>query len=563
MCLFLEALLLLLLPFMFPQLDPTVQATVKFLHLLKVKANETTVSEVLQNHPDWPTLLCISDTLTRWNIANGAGRIAPVDLGRVPTPFLAKIKDEAEPLVVITDVSAEQVTMYARGYRNPLTISRSTFIDKWTGIYLVAEPSEESGEPGYHRNKERALYRRLTPTGAIALLLVLFTSLAHSRVGELTGYTSKGFFALSVYAQLLVLLAGSVITVALVWHEIDSTNPLLERVCSSLAKSNCNAILSGKKAKVFSWLSWSEVGLFYFCGNLLVLLFSKNSAILTIVGWLTILSLPYTLFSVYYQWKIAKQWCVLCLAVQTLLLLGSLNIIVSGTLFSLPRISLGEFIMITLWYLLLPLVWYSVKPTLLQLHESKDTKRQYLRLKFNSELFDTLLKNQKAINNSVDHLGITLGNPHGSNTIIKVCSPYCGPCSNAHPKIDQLLQANDDLKVKIIFLIPDQESNAAFKPARHLLALAEQGNSQKLHQALDDWYLPKSKEYDQFAARYPLEQVELRRHDPHIVAMRKWCNQEGIVATPTVFLNGHQLPSSYHLEDLNYLLLTLPALAKQ
>jgi len=55
----------------------------------------------------------------------------------------------------------------------------------------------------------------------------------------------------------------------------------------------------------------------------------EASASLAIVSLFNLLALPYIIFSVYYQWRVAKQWCVLCLAVQALLLAGGL-IIFSG-----------------------------------------------------------------------------------------------------------------------------------------------------------------------------------------------------------------------------------------
>ncbi|HEY2722735.1 MAG TPA: hypothetical protein VGI82_13465 [Chitinophagaceae bacterium] len=58
------------------------------------------------------------------------------------------------------------------------------------------------------------------------------------------------------------------------------------------------------------------------------------------ISWLNIFALPYTLFSVYYQWKVAKQWCILCLAVQGLLLLGGANCLIN---FSILRNSFLSF----------------------------------------------------------------------------------------------------------------------------------------------------------------------------------------------------------------------------
>jgi len=46
---------------------------------------------------------------------------------------------------------------------------------------------------------------------------------------------------------------------------------------------------------------------------------------------LSFCALPYILFSVYYQWQVAKQWCVLCLTVQTILFAeGIANFTLSG-----------------------------------------------------------------------------------------------------------------------------------------------------------------------------------------------------------------------------------------
>nr|WP_301922669.1 thioredoxin domain-containing protein [Ferruginibacter sp.] len=316
-------------------------------------------------------------------------------------------------------------------------------------------------------------------------------------------------------------------------------------------------MLSGKQAKVFSWLSWSEVGFFYFTGSLLALLFAGSSITNTvgILAWISILALPYTLFSIYYQWQVAKQWCVLCLAVQALLLLGAINIIANNFLFPLPQFSVLIIACCLLLFAFPATIWYTLKPYVLRLQESKNTKREYLRIKFNVEIFDTLLKKQKVLMLSADGLGIDIGNPAATNTIIKVCNPYCGPCAKAHEKIEALLEHNDNVKMKIIFTTSTKETDPAIKPTRHLIAIAENTHDQqKLKQSLDDWYLPDKKDYDLFAAKYPMN-GELLQQGNKIEAMEKWCNEIKVVFTPTFFLNGYQLPDAYSIEDLQYFLL--------
>ncbi len=150
---------------------------------------------------------------------------------------------------------------------------------------------------------------------------------------------------------------------------------------------------------------------------------------------------------------------MLCIAVQALLMLGGINILANNLLTSFYELSIPFLFKSVLLYLLPVLVWYTVKPRILRLQEAKNTKREYLRIKFNAEIFETLLKKQKAITVSANGLGIDIGNLAATNTLIKVCNPYCGPCANAHPKIDKLLEEIPNLKVKIIFNTPTNRNS--------------------------------------------------------------------------------------------------------
>lgn len=164
-----------------------------------------------------------------------------------------------------------------------------------------------------------------------------------------------------------------------------------------------------------------------------------------------------------------------------------------------------------------------------------------------------MLPKQKQITEDANGLGITIGNPNATNTIIKVCNPYCGPCAKAHPEIEALLEANNDLKVQIVFTATNNEEDSAALPVKHLLSIAEKDNAALTKQALDDWYLTEKKEYNSFASKYPLD-IELKKQDLKVEAMSKWCNEVGITFTPTFFINGYQLPDVYKISDLQHFL---------
>ncbi|MBS1654880.1 MAG: thioredoxin domain-containing protein [Bacteroidetes bacterium] len=522
-----------------------VNTIIQFLKSLNVKVSNATVNETLQNHPDWPSLLCISDALSKWNVPNTAIRIEADQLNELPLPFLAVTKKPDTPFYIINEVGNDGIVILKDQSSKPIKIVKDDFLSQWAGVCLIAEPSKESGEKDYKAIRRKYFYQSLLPAVLILFLVSLITflfikSLKDTAIPAVWPYILQWIFA----------LAGLVVSISLLWYEIDKSNPILQKVCTGIAKGNCNAILTGKASKLFSWLSWSEAGFFYFTGALLCMLYNPANPVPYV---LNLLALEYPVFSIYYQWRVAKQWCVLCLAVQAVLIAGGINVLINH-LFGAELFSIKPYFLSAIFYILPTLTWFSIKPYILQLQKAKNTKREYLRTKFNTNIFDALLKTQKQTTSSADSLGILIGNPAATHEIIKVCNPYCGPCAKAHPEIEKLIEENSNLKARIIFTATNKEDDYRAQPVKHLLAIEQNNDEKKTKQALDDWYMAKEKDYKIFAAKYPLN-GELQRQDAKIDSMEKWCNETGIAFTPTIFIDGYQMPDVYTIKDLNYFLL--------
>lgn len=537
--------------FLVDRYDSRVGTVIRYLQLLNIKANSSTINETMQNHPDWPSLLCISDTLHTYHIPHAAGKVKPEELDQLPAPFLVTTYDRQSPLYLIKNISDQSVEVIKENSSRLVSIAKDEFLKIWNGVYLIAEPNEESKETNFEKNRLSYLGKTLIPVAASILLIVLTGNIVYNKLYLI----QNNALSFGVWFQYVLMLLGTIVSSLLLWYEIDKSNPVLKKVCTGISKGNCDAILSSKQGKVFRWLSWSEVGFIYFMGGLFILLFSSN--IIASVSFLLVLNMiavPYTFFSIYYQWRVAKEWCILCLGVQAVLFLAALNSllfadfgsIITSTLFSaLPKYFL--------FYLLTALIWYTAKPYLDKLVKSKLTKREYNRIKYNTEIYQTLLEKQPAINQPIEGLGIDIGNPESKNTIIKVCNPYCGPCAKAHPLIENLVDQNL-AKAKIIFTTTAAETDRGKKPVEHLLAVAANNNESQTKAALDDWYLPSKKDYETFASKYPMN-GELTKQTEKIEKMDTWCRQMQISFTPTIYINGHQLPEVYSLEDLKYFLL--------
>lgn len=74
------------------------------------------------------------------------------------------------------------------------------------------------------------------------------------------------------------------------------------------------------------------------------------------------------------------------------------------------------------------------------------------------------------------------------------------------------------------------------------------------NEAMVDWYEAAIKDYDAFAAKYPVTNEILEQQNDKVGAMKAWCEGIDIQFTPTFFINGYQLPEIYSIGDVKYLL---------
>lgn len=526
--------------------EDSVAITIQLLRNLEIQVTENTVTEVLKGHPDYPSLLSISDSLKQWNIDNVCMQIGPDGLNELSAPFIAHLKTGYGELVTVTRITASEISYVSSGLGNK-TVNKSleAFLKEWSGIVLVAEPAGKSGEKEYAANRKKELFRegRLLLTAMTCLLMVCIYSIFIVHSYE--------FLALS-----LLKLSGTVITAFLLWNEIDEANPMLKKLCSAGKKANCKAVLQSKAARLFGGVTWSEIGFFYFAGGIISIILAVNRELtLYILSWLNLFALPYILFSIYYQWKIIRQWCVLCLSVQALL---AIEFVVFYLAFwkhtiLLNGVDASALFNLIIAYLIPVFFWSFTKTAVIKLQSGKQAEIELRRLKHDSRIFEALLARQKTLTSNPEGLGITLGNAYAANTLIKVCNPYCNPCAKSHPVIGDLLNENDNLKVQIVFMASDDEADHRAEPVKHLMALYERQDDRLMHEALDEWYLPENKDYREFANKYPLN-GELQHQGHKLQAMEKWCREMKITFTPTFFLNGYQLPEMYTIADLKYFL---------
>jgi len=534
-----------------------VEVTAVYLKCCNVNVTLTTIEKDLQDHPDYPSLLSISDVLQNYGVENIAFESQPEKLNDLPVPFITRIKNQRqfqEVFTIVSRVAEDSVTYYDPEKSKWKTIKRQAFLTLWEkGITLISDASEAFGERNYKR--QLALQNQKKAISCFSWLSIPLILLL-AGIWRLFPHETRDLYRLAFF---LTAVTGSVIGLLLLWYEVDEFNPVVQRICTGGKKVNCNAVLNSGASKV-AGISWSTVGFAYFAGGAITLSLNPIPVekALFLQAWLNTIACPYILFSLYYQWKVAKQWCTLCLTVQALLLTQLTLSLLAGW-HALPGTQSALDVQTLLTFLFNYLLPFAIVNLLQPLYrtakEFRSTKLELQRLKHTPEVFDALLRKQPILSENTDGLGILLGNPNARHKIVKVCNPNCAPCARSHLALKGLLEIVPDLQLQIIYLASNNEKDINRMPVKHFLAVAAQNDSQLTEKALHDWYSQDIKDYEAFAAKYPMN-GKLSEQENKVTAMYDWCLKMKIAYTPTVFLNGFQLPPTNDLTQLKYFLAT-------
>lgn len=515
-----------------------------------IKYSDLHLERALEEHVDAPSLLSIKDIIFEYGVESAAIRKANYNYYDFETPFICSIQQEdwhKASFTIISQVNETNIT-YLESQTNKfkeIPLSQFEQIDK--GIILLTDDSHKKDELNLSSNLIKQRNQTIARNVPIYLgLITLLISLGYNVFNFQTG-VSWGNIIFTITSFI-----GIVVCSILVWYEIDAYNPIIKEVCGNEGKRiNCDAVLKSPHSSLLG-ISWSIWGLAFMATLFSIqLFFSGNSSFLYLSSLLSFIATPYIIFSIYYQSKVVKQWCSLCLVIQVLLIVNCLTAILftyNNRINPIPITSYSGLLtlLLALYFLV---ITYMLIPVLKSARDNDGSEKKWKKLHYDPNIFQTLLGKSEKIVVSVEELGIVIGNPHAKNEIVKVCNPHCNPCAKAHPELANIIKDNLDVKVRIIFATSGKEEDPLIVPVQHFLALQEKYGNETLHLALDDWYLANIKDYDIFKKKYPIK-GELKQQNDKITAMKKWCVKMKIRATPTIYINGFELPESYQISDL-------------
>lgn len=484
--------------------------------------------------------------LEKYKINQAAVKIKKDRLDEVPFPSIVQVLVGGEMhFQTLTYISENIVTRFDE-HGKLSEVPRGEFQEMWTGVVLLVERNEDSAEPGIEERIKQGRIRA-TFVGILALFVLI------KLVLELNGLVMSGNL-LFTSAYMLLKLAGLGIAILILWREIDRDNLMLQTFCSGEGKAGCNAVLDSANLKFANGaITPATLACAYFCASFFLLLTHAFSpSLFALVGWLSLATIPVAMISVYYQAFKIKQWCRLCLILLGILLL-EMTFSWMGQFYQNP-IRLIDFSAFAVLFLGVVLTWMYLKPILVKKDDYYNYKRNLKKIKNNPAIFGSLLSQSKMITNPVQGLGISIKSESARYHVLKVCNPYCDPCAKVHPELERLVESGS-IDLQILYFPNADMEDIKTKTISHFLAIAGKENLQETRKALDQWYNTiGEKDYAVFAQLYPMN-GELEQQEEKMRNMKEWCEREGITHTPTIFINGYELPENYSVEDLKEILI--------
>jgi uncharacterized membrane protein len=521
------------------------QQTIIFLQKLNLPISKQYAEYTIKNHPDYPALTACTDTLDMLGVQYNAVVVDKENINEITYPILAHTNANGGELQLITN--ATELT--------------SAFMEQWTGVAIMATgkgfTNIEANAKAYEKEQQQKLYQTLA--FAVGGLL-LAASIGYAF------YYSNYFNVL--YTLLSVI--GLAISYLIVQKEMGITNTVTEKLCGVTKETDCNTVINSKAATLFWGLKWSDVGIIFFGASLFLFIVAgfNFTNINTVFTCISIAAIPFTVYSVYYQWQIAKKWCTLCLLTVAVLWLQAIAAVVLGN-FNTEQSIIPSILTVTSFFAFTTVLWLlGIKPLLFTTKKQEVQIGAINRFKNNPSVFVNNLLAEKQLYIPYHEQQLQLANKDAILQLVVACNPYCGPCATAHNALHNMLQyAGEVVSLKVIFLIDTEKPEDIRTHAVQLLynTITLNGgleNSKIVKEVLHIWYntMEEEKFKSELKQHTTLKLPEANESGIELspaIAPQKDSWTDAIEYTPTLIINGYILPKTYSISDFTKIVNTL------
>lgn len=489
----------------------------------------------IQSHPDYPSLLSIADTLSFFNVKNGAIRVLFSEIELLPNYFITILKEENNKPTIETKpyfIERKNNTYFCTKDKKAVSISNDSLELRWFDIVLLLEKPEE----------EETLIKSKNIFSWILPFLCLMSFLAVLFQIE-DNLKTKIFF-------LVFPIIGILFSVAALKDLFGTKSELLNSFCNMTASTSCATVVDSNKWKIFEIVNFSDLSIVFFASQflgLLVFLFSGDAITYFVIQKMVLIaSIPVLFLSVYYQKFVENKWCPICLVIITIILLELVYLMAFQN--SAFPILTKELIVFGFVFLSVMMIWSALKKLFTQRKELKEHQLKAIRFERNYTIFkNSLLAKDKV---ELPQSLIILGNKESKTKITVISNPFCGHCKGAHEVIETIFEKHhNDVQIQIILKTNlETENEESKKLFRSLIKIYQQNGESAFIKALKNWF--DNKNIMEWFNLYPLNTTT--EFDGIFSYQYKWCEENDYNFTPAVFINGYEYPQMYDRKTLSF-----------
>ncbi|MDR7209013.1 thioredoxin domain-containing protein [Flavobacterium piscis] len=484
-----------------------------------------------KSHPEYPSLLAITDVLAQFNVKNDAINVCFSEILLLPNYFITALKQEnGVPKFCFIEKKDNEYICFADNNEFSI-LSQSSLEDRWTNVVLLVEKSEFD----YVVKNSIKNYNWIL----LGFVLILFLGIL---------YRFSSFLKINLF--FVFPFVGVLLSIAALKNLFGDTGKLINNFCSVTLSSNCSSVSESNKWEVFKIINFSDLSIVLFCSQLVSLFLSilTNNiySFLIVQIILLLISIPVMLASLYFQKFVEKKWCPICLIIISIIIMEMIFIY-----FAIDfnhKFSFDAFLLSAFTFVLVFSIWNQLKKILTKQKQLKEKLFKSIRFERNYGNF----KNNLIANPSfrLPKTSIILGNPESKIIISIVFNLFCTHCKEAHELLESILEKHDDdLQIQVILKTNIEEESSDNKNVlRSLITIYDKKGETDFVNALKSWF--EIREAKEWLSLFSVNTTS--EFDVIFDTQYKWCQENNFDFTPAIFINGYEYPQTYDRDLLSY-----------
>jgi thiol-disulfide isomerase/thioredoxin len=495
----------------------------KYLKSLNFESQVIDFENAYTSHPNYPSLLAITDSLNKLEIENIAANVPLKHIEQLPLKFITVLNIESNDYYIISRKNDNVVIEDNNGIIKTFTLAE---LEKyWTGIILIIEENNNF--------LQRNTFKK---SNYLITFLLLFLSML-----------SIITFELNVIQIIFMILTGIgvFVSIEILKTYFNDTNSVESKLCTANENFSCKSIINSKSYSFSKYLEFVDLPILFFSITFISQILGFD--VLIYIGILCLISFPFLVYSIYLQKIVLKKWCFLCLIVSILLTCMTLLYLLNYKSLNPDYQHLVSLLILSS---LIVIAWFLLKKQLKSSRENTQNINTLLRFKRNEDVFYKMaipIEDKQYFDGIYK---INIGNINAKNTITLFLSPSCPHCHTVYKKtIEFVAKYKEQVKLEVCFNINiNNLENPYLDVVKTILHLYNTNKDCK--QALDDWHI-KNIKLEEWLTKWK-ETDSFTTENNQIENQYQWCLNNNLNYAPIKIFNGRLLPEIYEINEMFY-----------